>query len=523
MTKYERGFLEQGSLVGPYKIVAKIGQGGMGNVYKAWDPGLKRFVAIKTLSESLLDNEEAARRFMREAQSMAHLKHDNIVSIFYIAHEQGLYYFAMEYVEGQTLSALINQGKNWELHELIEVTRQIVSGLLEAHQNNIIHRDLKPANIIIDLKNRIRILDFGLSKLLTETSTLTADGGILGTPDYMSPEQAQGIGVDYRTDIYSLGATLYHLLSGAPPFSGSTPISVAVKHINEPLPPLKPLNTDMPDEIITMVYRMMSKKAALRFQSYDSILAELETIERRYQHAATGISSSTRGQGSVTGTDPSAYKQTGALPSDQPRRTHRKSISTKPVPPRSSKPYIVPPTQKKSKLPLVLSLAVVLFIGVYLVFRMSTGLDHPGALDTNTAQSTDDSAAHVTDAEHRDAIALKKQVAEIPHFFDQAQEIFDEKTGPALSGALRDMVPTFETSATQYEYARILQKKASTPAEYAFATQALRKATINSNDPDAMYEHSLRMMEQANKKAAEHNERVRQQIEEQERYIQEEY
>lgn len=268
-----------GSQLGPYEIKEIIGKGGMGTVYKAWDQSLKRMVALKVLAESIAGDLDAARRFTREAQAMANVSHENIVPIFTIGQDRGVNFFAMELVQGTTLHDLIVTGKKWTVSEVLSLTRQIVAGLAAAADKGIIHRDLKPANIILDQSGRIRLLDFGLSKIVTEGSTLTRTGMIMGTPDYMAPEQAEGNPIDLRSDIYALGATLYHLLKGAPPFSAPTPLSLLYKHVHDPLPPLDNTVVKMPDRFLALIRKAMAKKPIARFQNYREIQAELAMIE----------------------------------------------------------------------------------------------------------------------------------------------------------------------------------------------------------------------------------------------------
>ncbi|MFC1852277.1 serine/threonine-protein kinase [candidate division CSSED10-310 bacterium] len=270
--------LAPGEKLGPYEIVTLLGQGGMGMVYEAYDPALKRAVAIKVLSENLAHDENAVARFIREAQAMANISHENVIPIYHIGQEYEIIYFSMELVAGQTLKESITQDKQVTAAELVGITHQIVAGLAAAHKKDIIHRDLKPENIILGADKRIRLLDFGLSRVMKTGNTLTQSGVILGTPHYMSPEQARGNPADHRSDMYSLGVTLYHLVNGSPPFDADTPLSVMLKHVSDPVPPIVNARIQVPKRFQRMTFKLMAKKPELRYQSYEQLSVELANI-----------------------------------------------------------------------------------------------------------------------------------------------------------------------------------------------------------------------------------------------------
>src|SRR5580658_5134474 len=247
--------LSVGEKLGPYEILAPIGAGGMGEVWKARDTRLNRIVAIKRLKG------QHTARFEQEAHAIAALNHPNICQIYDI----GPVYLVMEYVEGKPLSGPLR------VEEALKLAVQIASAMEEAHSKGILHRDLKPANILVTVKGSVKLLDFGLAKLTTESdsdATQTIEGTVLGTAAYMSPEQAQGKPVDERSDIFSFGAVLYELLSGQRPFTGGSTVEVLSAVLrDEPAP----LNT--PEAITAIVRRCLSKRAADRFAS----MAELKT------------------------------------------------------------------------------------------------------------------------------------------------------------------------------------------------------------------------------------------------------
>ena len=232
-----------GTIIGNYEILSELGRGGMGVVYKAHEQSLQRVVALKILSAHLSEDAALVKRFLREARAGARLNHANIVTTHAVGEHDGTYFIAMEYIKGSPLSKVIRDKGQLDVRRALEWTRQAADALAEAHRNDIIHRDIKPQNIMIDQAGRVKVMDFGLAKLLQASTALTADGVLLGTPLYMSPEQAEGKKVDARTDLYSLGVVLYEMLGGTQPFPGDSPIAVLRQIIDKPLPDLRELNS----------------------------------------------------------------------------------------------------------------------------------------------------------------------------------------------------------------------------------------------------------------------------------------
>src|SRR6185295_3401233 len=201
--------------IGKYRVVAKIGQGAMGDVYKGHDPTLNRDVAIKTITASLGAEDDIRKRFLREAQSAARLNHPNIITVYDYGEEQGKIFMAMELLEGRDLKDLIAQNKLGDLHQKLDIMEQMADGLAFAHAHDLIHRDIKPANIHVQPTGQVKILDFGLARF--SSSEMTRTGMVMGTQHYMSPEQVRGEKVDARSDLFSLGAVFYEVLSGHKP------------------------------------------------------------------------------------------------------------------------------------------------------------------------------------------------------------------------------------------------------------------------------------------------------------------
>src|ERR687887_1516294 len=215
---------------GRYKVVRKLGTGGMANVYLAEDQELGRRVAIKMLDDRHSQDEQFVERFRREAQNAAGLTHPNIVSIYDRGEAEGTYYIAMEYLEGRTLKELLLARGPTPVKVAVNYTRQILAAVGFAHRNGIVHRDIKPHNVLVDPEGRLKVTDFGIAR--SGASQMTEAGPIIGTAQYLSPEQARGAPVDQRSDIYSVGIVLYEMLTGSVPFTGDTPVEIAMKHLS---------------------------------------------------------------------------------------------------------------------------------------------------------------------------------------------------------------------------------------------------------------------------------------------------
>lgn len=261
---------------GKYEILRLLGVGGMGRVYKARHCELDTLVAIKIMVGSLSSDREAIERFKREARAMARVQHPNAVRVLDSGLEQGDCYLIMEFLEGETLrermTRLRQQGTSPSLETIIRYAEQVFAVLEFMHRQNITHRDLKPDNIFLartpDGEEIVKVLDFGIAKIQTATVVgMTTEGTMMGTPRYMSPEQCRGAAIDGRADIYSMGVVLYEMLAGQPPFDGDTAIAVALKHINEPPPPLRQLNPNVPEAVAAVIHRALEKSPSQRFRT----------------------------------------------------------------------------------------------------------------------------------------------------------------------------------------------------------------------------------------------------------------
>jgi eukaryotic-like serine/threonine-protein kinase len=281
-----------GRRLGHYEVGEKLGEGGMGVVYKALDTQLHRPVALKFLPASRTADPDRKRRFIQEARAASALNHPNIITIYEIAQDDGVDFIAMEYVAGKTLNALF-RGKGMPLRDALRWGTQIADALAAAHRAGIIHRDLKPSNVMVNESGLAKVLDFGLAKLSEHsaengedaTRTVSADGpvtgegAILGTVNYMSPEQAQGMVLDSRSDIFSFGALLYEILTGQRPFRGQSTIDTLSAIIQKEPKPISELNAGLPIEVDRIIARCLRKDPARRFQHMEDLKVALEELK----------------------------------------------------------------------------------------------------------------------------------------------------------------------------------------------------------------------------------------------------
>jgi len=268
-----------GKTISHYKIIEKLGQGGMGVVYRAEDVKLKRMVALKFLPTELTDDAESKQRFIQEAQAASSLDHPNICTIYEINETKNKQMFiVMAYYDGETLKEKLTGGL-LPMKIVIDIAIQIAAGLAKAHEKGIIHRDIKPANIMLTQEGMVKILDFGLAKLVGQ-SRHTRSGFTPGTAAYMSPEQALGSAVDHRTDIWSLGALLYEMLTGRQPFIAEFDQAIIYRIVNHEPQPINDYRQDLPPGLCSITEKAMAKAVDKRFQSMLEISADLEQIKK---------------------------------------------------------------------------------------------------------------------------------------------------------------------------------------------------------------------------------------------------
>lgn len=269
-----------GRTLGNYELVRRLGRGGMANVYLARQTTLNRSVAVKVLKPELAIDKSYVARFHREAQAAAGLSQANIVQIIEIAEIDGIHFIAQEYVRGQNLRQYLNRNRVVEPILAVSIMRQVAAALQEASKQGVVHRDIKPENIMITSAGEVKVTDFGLARVLDDKRTdLTQIGITMGTPLYMSPEQAEGGAVDTRSDLYSLGITAWHMFTGRPPFEGENALSIAVKHVKEDVPPLDKSRPDLPEDLCAIVHKLINKSPNDRFQSPALLTKQLRSLE----------------------------------------------------------------------------------------------------------------------------------------------------------------------------------------------------------------------------------------------------
>ena len=275
--------------IGGYRILKKIGSGSMGTVYKAKQLSLDRVVAIKILNPELSRKEDYARRFLKEARTVARLNHPNVISGIDVGEEDGVRYFVMEFASGMTVGKLVGRGGGMDESRVASIAVQIARALDHAHAAGLVHRDVKPDNILLTKDGIAKLCDLGLAKDRPE------EGRSMGTPNYISPEQAKGAAeVDIRSDLYSFGCSLYHMLAGSPPFTGSAKI-VMVKHLSEEATPLRKLEPDVSEDMARIIAKLMAKEPADRYQSPKDLIGDLEAYVESRKHQASRPSAPQRG------------------------------------------------------------------------------------------------------------------------------------------------------------------------------------------------------------------------------------
>jgi eukaryotic-like serine/threonine-protein kinase len=261
---------------GRYRVVRKLGAGGMADVYLAEDEELGRRVAIKILNDRHANDEQFVERFRREAKNAAGLSHPNIVSIYDRGEAEGTYYIAMEYLDGRSLKEQLVARGPMPIADAIHFARQILNALRFAHRKGVVHRDIKPHNVMVDGDQRLKVTDFGIAR--AGASQMTEAGAIVGTAQYLSPEQARGAAVDQRSDLYSIGVVLYEMLTGEVPFTGDTPVEIAMKHLSDTPRPPSTLRPEIPPDLDMIVLRALAKNPDDRFQTADEMDAELARV-----------------------------------------------------------------------------------------------------------------------------------------------------------------------------------------------------------------------------------------------------
>ncbi len=276
------------TFAGRYQIIEELGRGGMGRVYKVLDKDIDEKIALKLLNPEVAADEKIIKRFQNELKFARKITHKNVCKMYHLAKKEETPYITMEYVPGEDLKSLVKRKEKLATEEAISIAKQVCEGLVEAHELGVVHRDLKPQNIIIDDKGRAKIMDFGISRSL-ETKGVTEAGVIIGTPEYMSPEQVEGKEVGKRSDIYSVGVILYEMVTGKIPFEGGTALSIALKHKSEiPQEPWQ-INAQIPENLSRVILKCMEKAKEKRHEGASELLSELVKIEQDTRTAKRGV------------------------------------------------------------------------------------------------------------------------------------------------------------------------------------------------------------------------------------------
>jgi serine/threonine protein kinase len=271
--------LDRGTtFAGRYEIIEELGKGGMGRVYKVYDTKIKEVVALKLIRPEISADENTIARFNNELRLARKISHRHVCTMFDVGEEGPSHFITMEYVRGEDLKRFIKRAGQLTVSKAVSITKQVCDGLAEAHHLGIIHRDLKPQNIMIDENGNTRIMDFGIARFL-EGEGMTTQGVMMGTPDYMAPEQAELEGVDQRSDIYALGIILFEMVTGRVPFEGKTPLSVAMKHKNQAPPDPRDFNAQVPESLGGMILTCLEKEKGRRYQSVEDLIVDLKNIE----------------------------------------------------------------------------------------------------------------------------------------------------------------------------------------------------------------------------------------------------
>jgi serine/threonine protein kinase len=303
-----------GKQFGQYQIVAPLGEGGMAAVYKAYQPAMERYVAIKVLPRHMSTSEEFILRFRREAKMLAQLQHVHILPVFDYGEQDGYPYIVMPFVPSGTLADILKNNR-LSLSEVRRILTQIGDALSYAHGRGMIHRDIKPSNILVDDRGNCLLTDFGLARMTEEPARLTSSGAVMGTPAYMSPEQGTGANIDQRSDIYSLGIILYEMLTGRVPYTAETPVAIVFKHLQDPLPSVRKYNSNLPESVELVLLKTLAKSAGDRYQTAQDFIRALQNaIPDTSEHQTSAPIDTTSGKTILPEKEESPHNKKWILP-----------------------------------------------------------------------------------------------------------------------------------------------------------------------------------------------------------------
>ena len=395
---------------GRYRVVRKLGSGGMADVYLAEDEELGRRVAIKILNDRHANDDQFVERFRREAKNAAGLSHPNIVSIYDRGEAEGTYYIAMEFLDGRSLKELLIARGPMAIDDAVAYTRQILNALRFAHKKGVVHRDIKPHNVMADPDGRLKVTDFGIAR--AGASQMTEAGAIVGTAQYLSPEQARGAAVDQRSDVYAVGVVLYEMLTGHVPFTGDTPVEIAMKHLSDPPRPPSTIRPDVSPDLDMIVLRALAKNPDDRFQTAEEMDAELarvaggRSVTTETADAATAVLS-----GATLATAPTAIAPPRRPPTARRTSTYR---------------YEEPPPRRRPFWPWLLALLLLVVAGLagwYAWGQISDALSGSGTVSVPFVVGQKEGLA----VRRIDAKGLEPRVRRQPHDSVKEGEVFEQQ------------------------------------------------------------------------------------------------
>lgn len=473
--------------IGPYTVVEELGRGGMGVVYKAHDPSLDRFVAIKVLGTHLTEDPSYVQRFSREARAAAALNHPNIVQVYTIGEDSGRHYFVMEYVKGTSVQELIRKEGRLDPARAAGIVLQAASGLAAAHGAGILHRDIKPGNLMVDERGIVKITDFGLALAPEAATRLTATGMLMGTPGYLSPEQCMDKPADARSDIYSLGATFFEMLAGRTPFTADSPLALLRKIVEVEPPELGDLNPAVDPELRRIVATMMAKDPAQRYPSCEEIVTDLrqwmEVSGAGSSIPAAGASRAAAAVASGTarsdelGTTPTVLMEGGsgqAVPHPPPPASPADPTAEvpPPVPPMEAAPPQAtpapPPPNRRKRAVVIAVVAVFLLLGLAAAGIVAWKLG-AGPVAALMGSRTDHGSAGATQNPAPGGAMETSDMASAPQGFGDVSGVELEQGTPQES---RAAAPPSRASTTTHSTAASAAHGAPVPAGHADAAAA---------------------------------------------------
>src|SRR5437588_2163322 len=439
---------------GRYKIVRKLGAGGMANVYLAEDQALGLRLAIKILNERHANDEQFVERFRREAKNAAGLSHPNIVSIFDRGEAEGTYYIAMEYLDGRSLKEMITKRGPAPIPVSVDYARQILAALRVAHRQGLVHRDIKPHNVLVDGEGRVKVTDFGIAR--AGPSQMTEEGSIIGTAQYLSPEQAQGAPVTPASDLYSVGIVLYELLTGSVPFGGETPVELAMKHLSKVPEPPSRLRPEVPRDLDFVVMRALAKSPDERYQSADEMDADLARVAR-------GVSVSPETEEAATAII--ARPITAATVLAPPATPH--------LPPPVYYDYDEPPERRRPFWPWLLALGLLVLAGfagwlAYNQIQKQLNASKPVTVGDYTRIRESGARAAILNAGLKPEIKRQPSTAQPPTF------VFDQRPGAGNKIDKGNAVTLFVSTGPAKAVVPDVRGKSATDAAAAIASAGLR-------------------------------------------------